>query len=1365
MTYGALVKRADDTVLLDQSIPGGNIFVAKYYREYNDGLGTTTYTYPAISSHTYLKVYQAQAGPFTYSISTINNQATLTITPITVLTLQSFGGYTLLVFATKVESTVPGLSFTNDSGETIASTEYPCAEFLGKIIPDSNGVWSGNTYDNGTIREYRHSWSTTLGSDRLRMILWTLPDTSVDCYIGTGDSGGPLSLLQPMYNAGSVRYFCPPNTSYSIGEGFVFALDKLTPSTDAVGVRIYDNSTPQKILFDSGLNHMVLKTIDTSIGFNVSTLGSINSYTLNSYTGITPAVFIPEFKAWVFEYPAGMRNFRIYEGAIRRSGNTIYTRTYNRIYITDYNLGTQAFPDEIYYLGNYTNLVQPVIDIAKYNGIVNPPLGGIVTRDSGIYDACSYNAAYYSTCNTSEVFSVSYTNGNKSAVTYTWSAVGGSASSFSLSSSTGNTTTISLNAAGSNAGTTYTTTLRCVISQVGSISVTIDSAISHTHIGQVIPPEYSLSSNLASVNEGGSVTFTVGTANVPNGTLLPYTITGVTSADIGGASLTGNFTAITGTTLTLFLASDVLTEGNETLTITLNGTSTSASVLIYDTSKAPEYYITSNVDYVNEGGSITFTLSTANVPSGTAVAYTIGTTVGIITSADIGGVSLTGTFTAITGTTLTLNISADMLTEGTEAISVTLSPNGASKYVYIYDTSMTETYSVTPSITTVNEGSSVVFTISTTNIDAGTALYWFVGGGTANSSDFNASSGSFTITGSYSSGSGTVTVTPTADALTEGDQTFRLYITRVQFGVSVAYSELITISDTSQTPPAFDFTLSPASWSANATGTLSRKFTINTTNGTLSTYSPSLTGASQFSIQEYGPGSASGPTVVFQPGASASGTYTGTLSVLVNGTTTHTAALSINYTIPPTYTLASSVESVNEGTAIRFHANTTNVLNGTRVYWSYNSFSGTTLADLNFSSGSFLISSNYGYVDITPVSDSTTEPGIETFSIGISQYNGGPYVAVSNVVTINDTSQTLTATLTLSDATTSCTYTEPTAYCTTLETWNATPFGGNGNTISYLWSLPGTDPTYFGLNATTNSQVIIYASNVGAYTGTTYTGTIRCTISQTGSTTIVLDRGISHTHTAYPAVVPLNGTISLTTETASCSYYVNMATSCNTSTSLSIAPTGGDGTAITYNWFTTSPGYMVYGASDMSYAIFRGTGTVPNYPDYSSITISGSLKCTMTQSGVSVTKSYLQQTDYIALAPVATVQNPMSYQNATFPGVNNGATTLTLYSDGTANILTSDGQNFPSSWATPTTAGLGSSYYVRFTRTYISQSATGNSVAASTDWLSLASGASVSVQHTGVTYGYAIGTYTVEISNGQWLVSSTAGISLEVNTL
>jgi hypothetical protein len=190
---------------------------------------------------------------------------------------------------------------------------------------------------------------------------------------------------------------------------------------------------------------------------------------------------------------------------------------------------------------------------------------------------------------------------------------------------------------------------------------------------------------------------------------------------------------------------------------------------------------------------------------------------------------------------------------------------------------------------------------------------------------------------------------------------------------------------------------------------------------------------------------------------------------------------------------------------------------------------------------------------------------------------------------------------------------------------------------------------------------------------------------------------------------------------------------------------------------------MIYGVSNMSYGIFRGTGTV--LAGYSSTTISGSLKCTMTQSGVSVTKSYSQETEYIALAPVATVQNPMSYQNTTFIGVNNGATTLTLYSDGTANILTSDGQNFPSSWAIPTTAGLGSSYSVRFTRTYITQSGTGNSIAASTDWLSLGSGASVSVQHTGVSYGYAIGTYTVEISNGQWLVSSTSGIQLEVNTL
>ena len=90
---------------------------------------------------------------------------------------------------------------------------------------------------------------------------------------------------------------------------------------------------------------------------------------------------------------------------------------------------------------------------------------------------------------------------------------------------------------------------------------------------------YSLTRSVASVNEGSSFTITFATNQSAS---FPYTITGVTAADISGASLIG--TATNGQVLTFNVAADVLTEGTETFTISLNNGLASTSVTINDTS-------------------------------------------------------------------------------------------------------------------------------------------------------------------------------------------------------------------------------------------------------------------------------------------------------------------------------------------------------------------------------------------------------------------------------------------------------------------------------------------------------------------------------------------------------------------------------------------------------------------------------------------------------------------------------------------------------------------------------------------------------------------------------------------------------------
>ena len=215
---------------------------------------------------------------------------------------------------------------------------------------------------------------------------------------------------------------------------------------------------------------------------------------------------------------------------------------------------------------------------------------------------------------------------------------------------------------------------------------------------------YSLTKSVASVNEGESFTITFATNQSGS---FAYTITGVSSADIGGASLTGSVT--NGTVLTYNVTADATTEGTETFNIALNNGQASASVTINDTSITPATYsLTRSVASVNEGGSFTITFATNQSGS---FAYTITG----VSSADIGGASLTGSVT--NGTVLTYNVTADATTEGTETFSITLN-NGLSNTptVTINDTSVTPpSYSLGNTWTTLANGFSGTFYLNSTN--------------------------------------------------------------------------------------------------------------------------------------------------------------------------------------------------------------------------------------------------------------------------------------------------------------------------------------------------------------------------------------------------------------------------------------------------------------------------------------------------------------------------------------------------------------------------------------------------------------------------------------------------------------------------
>jgi V8-like Glu-specific endopeptidase len=200
-----------------------------------------------------------------------------------------------------------------------------------------------------------------------------------------------------------------------------------------------------------------------------------------------------------------------------------------------------------------------------------------------------------------------------------------------------------------------------------------------------IPPGYTITPKTATVDEGNIASFTVTTMNVAAGTSLNYTLSGgISASDITGGLLTGTTTVATNgqATITVPIAADRTTEGDETLTVTVQGKT--ASTTIKDTSVSdPIFTISANVSSVSEGSSATFLLTTTNVAAGSFVAYTLSG----ISAADIVGGALSGNAVISSNgqATITVPIATDRTTEGNETLTVTVQGKTAS--TTIVDTS------------------------------------------------------------------------------------------------------------------------------------------------------------------------------------------------------------------------------------------------------------------------------------------------------------------------------------------------------------------------------------------------------------------------------------------------------------------------------------------------------------------------------------------------------------------------------------------------------------------------------------------------------------------------------------------------------
>jgi len=138
---------------------------------------------------------------------------------------------------------------------------------------------------------------------------------------------------------------------------------------------------------------------------------------------------------------------------------------------------------------------------------------------------------------------------------------------------------------------------------------------------------------------------------------------------------------------------------------------------------SPTYALTRSSATVNEGASVTITLTTTNVSNGTSVPYTITGTG--ITAADLGLGSLAGSFTVNSNTaSLVIAVANDFTTEGAETFTVTL--NSISPAV-------TVSVSITDSSTSVIDGGGPSTTVFDVVLDGGSPSSTFtvvIDGGT-----------------------------------------------------------------------------------------------------------------------------------------------------------------------------------------------------------------------------------------------------------------------------------------------------------------------------------------------------------------------------------------------------------------------------------------------------------------------------------------------------------------------------------------------------------------------------------------------------------------------------------------------------------
>ena len=384
------------------------------------------------------------------------------------------------------------------------------------------------------------------------------------------------------------------------------------------------------------------------------------------------------------------------------------------------------------------------------------------------------------------------------------------------------------------------------------------------------------------------------------------------------------------------------------------------------------YSISPSRSYVNEGDSLTTSISTTNVAENTTLYYSLSGSG--ITSDDLSSGSLTGSGTVDSNGNFSFShtFANDLSTEGNETVDIKLFSDsshstqvGTTASVAILDTSKAATYTISPSATSLNEGETLTTSISTNGVAEGTTLYWSISGNGITSNDF--SSGSLTGSGTVDSdGNFSFSHTLANDLTTEGQETpiISLYTTSDRTDSVANTSSMLAIADTSKAATYDLGILSAAHPGEPWEEGLEVWLELTTTNvPENTTFYWSVTG-NGITDDDFSRGSVSGSGTTNNQGKIfldhqwakdqiQETDETPIFSFFTDSERSNQVLSKTIYTISDpkvsTYSINPSASSINEGQTLTTSISTTNVAENTTLYYS---LSGTGITSDDFSSGS-----------------------------------------------------------------------------------------------------------------------------------------------------------------------------------------------------------------------------------------------------------------------------------------------------------------------------------------------------------------------------------------------------------------------------